>query len=47
MTPLNILNLIILDIAYLINGLILLPIILILNKICNAKIDPEITNNIL
>jgi len=47
MTPFNIVYLIILDIAYLINTLIILPIIKILNKICKTNIDPDKINDIL
>ena len=47
MTPLTIVYLIILDLAYLINALIILPMILIINKICCAKINPDGINNTL
>jgi len=47
MTPFIIVYLIILDLAYLLNTLIILPIILIINKIFDAQIDPNKINDIL
>jgi len=44
MTPLTILYLIILDMAYLINTVIIFPSILIINKVCCMEIDPDETS---
>jgi len=47
MTPFNIVYLIILDLVYLINALIILPMIKIINKICKTKINQDKINKIL
>ena len=47
LTPFIIMYLIILDIVYYVNTLIILPMILIINKIFKTKIDQDQINNIL